>query len=41
MPFGAGLLGAEDSGAEEIVDPRPFAIGPFTAAGRAPTLSPR
>jgi len=35
MPFGAGLLGAEDSGAEEIVDPRPFAMGQIAAAFEA------
>ncbi len=27
MPFGAGLIAAEDHGAKEIVDPRPFAVG--------------
>jgi len=35
MPFGAGLLGAEQAGAGEIVDPRPFATGQIAAAFEA------
>ncbi|MEM2839316.1 MAG: cyclic 2,3-diphosphoglycerate synthase [Thermoplasmata archaeon] len=27
MAFGAGLIAAEDHGAKEIIDPRPFAVG--------------
>jgi len=27
MAFGAGLIAAEDHGAKEIVDPRPYAVG--------------
>jgi len=27
MPYGAGLLAAQDLGAAEIIDPRPFAVG--------------
>ncbi|NNJ48104.1 MAG: GTPase [Acidimicrobiia bacterium] len=31
MPYGAGLIAAQDLGASEIIDPRPFAVG--TIAG--------
>ncbi|MBT8247481.1 MAG: GTPase, partial [Acidimicrobiia bacterium] len=27
MPYGAGLIAAQDLGASEIIDPRPFAVG--------------
>jgi len=27
MPYGAGTVAAEDAGAHEIIDPRPFAVG--------------
>ena len=27
MPYGAGTVAAEDAGVEEIIDPRPFAMG--------------
>jgi predicted GTPase len=35
MPFGAGLLGAEEAEAGEIVDPRPYATGQIAAAFEA------
>ncbi|MCH7472621.1 GTPase [bacterium] len=39
MSFGAGFVGAERSGAAEIVDPRPFAVGSIAAAyEKYPTL---
>ena len=27
MPFGAGVVAARQCGAEELVDPRPYAVG--------------
>jgi predicted GTPase len=31
MTYGAGMIAAEDNGAAEIVDPRPFAVGSIAA----------
>lgn len=31
MPYGAGLVAAEQNGAAELIDPRPFAVGTIAA----------
>jgi predicted GTPase len=41
MRYGAGLLGAKDAGAAEIVDPRPFLVGELVETfGKYPDLGP-
>jgi predicted GTPase len=41
MKFGAGCIGAENSGATELVDPRPFAVGEIAETFRKyPGLGP-
>ncbi len=35
MPYGAGLIAAQDLGAAEIIDPRPFAVGSIQAVYEA------
>ena len=35
MPYGAGLIAAQDLGAAEIIDPRPFAVGTIQAVYEA------
>ena len=41
MPYGAGLIAAENLGAAEIIDPRPFAVGTIQGVYEAfPTSGP-